>query len=277
MKYINRNEELTKDEYLEITSYVLPLQTKTSEYFNIPLKDLRWHHYVKYCTEKLGYEILYYDYGDTASKVISGRTRLIDGVVSIIVNKNHTHNSGRQHFTTLHEIAHGFLHLEKGKIDKVFFSAKTIPAPNDDRSEIEADILGSIMMISDQAILAEMKHNPTFIGLYSTFECSYANLLMRLKNYLVFNLDMNEKYALKLILNYRDYDDTTICEVISHLSSFKYFFIHTEMFKDIYFLNNETVSRMIERYIIFTHSKISENAKKIIAAAILYFNETITV
>ncbi|WP_165005276.1 MULTISPECIES: ImmA/IrrE family metallo-endopeptidase [unclassified Enterococcus] len=276
MKYINRNEELTKDEYLEITSYVLPLQTKVGEYFKLQIKDLRWHHYVKYCIEKLGYEILYYDYGDTASKFISGRTRLIDGVVSIIVNKNHTHNSGRQHFTTLHEIAHGFLHLEKGKIDKIFFSAKTIPAPGDKRSETEADVLASVMMISDKSIAEEMKTKPTFAGLCFKFECSYANLLMRLKNYLVFNLDMNKNFALKLILDYRDYDDTTICEVINHLSSFNYYYFHTNIFQGIKALDYETALIIVDTYTNYTKSIMSDKVKEIIASSVIYQTQFIS-
>ena len=74
--------------------------------------------------------------------------------------------------------------------------------------EVKADIGASLFMISDEALIYSIEKKASFSDLQDIFEISKMALEIRLKNFLVYNLDMYYKNAQVLIEKYKFFNDT---------------------------------------------------------------------
>lgn len=201
--------EVSNDEYKQIKNYMLPLLLDVSNYFKIKLSEVRWNHVYEFAEDILNYDILFYDFGPIISRQFSGRTKLIDGEVSIIINSNELHKKERQHFTLMHEIVHAYIHI-KNSVHPIFASSTRNLSPEDVQVEIEADIGASILMANDKALQHELEENKSFYSLCNKFSCSYSSMFMRLRNFLCFEYNMSGIAATYFVREFQNWSNNSL-------------------------------------------------------------------
>ena len=247
----------------------MPLQVRVSEHYQTPFCHLRWQHYEDYAKYVMGYVFSYVDYGDEIGHLIGGRTMMIDQTVSIIINTNRKQSIRRQNFSKMHELCHGFCHVDPKTAGPL--TRKTpIPMPESDEAENEADFCASLLMISDPALMTAMTEKITFGELCRRFEVSPQCAFLRLRSYLVFELEYPETEAIKLIRAYERYGSRVICDVIKLTDKFT-----EEYFEADFYQENESIycrtidySLMMENvdaFVIHEGEITSEAAKDYIA------------
>ena len=203
-----------RSDYYRIQDAVSELTAKVAIYAGKSTSEVRWFDYVAYTKEVLGYVYVYHDFGNVVGKRFYGSAQILDGETVLIINTHASQNSGRIHFTTLHEIAHAYYHLQTHPYD----TYSTNGSDNDTSLiEQEADLMASFMLISDEAIFEVMKGGMTFKQMCNEFECSYASLYVRLKNFL-YSSSFAESYVVLNLLNkYRYQNDNTMVKYINKL------------------------------------------------------------
>lgn len=122
---------------------------------------------------------------------------------------------GRVMFTLLHELTHIYCHLMDTKYEQVLVS-KTSSSYSDSYPahiaplEEEANVIASILFLNDQQLLKHIKSGTTFEQLKEQSQMSPPALHNRLMNFLMFNCNCQESYALSIVLDYRDANDWAI-------------------------------------------------------------------
>lgn len=207
---------VSSDEYSYIASSIYGLQLKTAKYFNTTTENLRWYHYKEYVDKVLNYSILEADLGDVTGRILNGYAQIIEDTVSIVVNTNKKQVKTRQNFTLMHEISHGYCHLNENKHDiYLSFSELHKQDPRDKQSELQANIWASHLMLSDEAIFKYMELNYSFQAICREFEISPPALFTRLKSFLVLTIGIPVVKAVTLIRNYEQLNDKSINEIIT--------------------------------------------------------------
>lgn len=118
-------------------------------------------------------------------------------------------------FTLLHELAHIYCHLMDTDYEQVLVS-KTSSSYSDSYPEHiapleeEANVIASILFLNDQQLLNHIKYGVSFELLMETSQMSAPALHNRLMNFLMFNCNCQESYALSIVLDYRNNDDWAI-------------------------------------------------------------------
>ena len=130
----------------------------------------------------------------------------------VIFINQHTNTTGRVIFTILHELSHIYCHLTNTQNQSVYMSLMSKNASEkypDDLipMEKEADTVASILYLTDERIRRALVDKESFISLQEETHISKPALHNRLMNYLIYNLQYAESYALKLVLNYRQGGD----------------------------------------------------------------------
>lgn len=126
----------------------------------------------------------------------------------IIYINQHTNTKGRVIFTILHELSHIYCHLNTTQNQSVYMSLMSNDASEKYPAELipiekEADTVASILYLTDERIRKALLTRERFEAIQRKTHISKPALHNRLMNYLVYNLQYAESYALKLIMNYR--------------------------------------------------------------------------
>lgn len=126
----------------------------------------------------------------------------------VVYINQHTNTKGRVIFTILHELSHIYCHLENQNDKAIYMSLMSKNASEKYPDELvpiekEADIVASILYITDERIKIALVNQKTFQQLQDETYISKPALHNRLMNYLMNNLSYAESYALQLVLNYR--------------------------------------------------------------------------
>ena len=131
-----------------------------------------------------------------------------DNTVAIGYNTNMIQS--RQNFTQMHEINHALFDLKPDVPFQNFFDLLKEDGYNKEENiqEVKADIGASLFMISDEALIYSIEKKTSFSDLQDIFEISKMALEIRLKNFLVYNLDMYYKNAQVLIEKYKFFNET---------------------------------------------------------------------
>ncbi|WPC19493.1 ImmA/IrrE family metallo-endopeptidase [Pediococcus inopinatus] len=210
--------DIDSDQYQLISRKLVQFKLACAKYSKRTLSNLAWSDYKKYCEEKLGYVFTYIN----TLPNIGGRTRIIDGTVSIIINSNPKINKGRLHFTYMHEISHAIMHFNGAGEKNLFFASNT-DAPKD-YLETEADIGASLLMADDLSLKKFATYNNSFETLCDLWGYSKSAFKIRLRNYLIFNLSLSPQLAFKLINDFEYYGNNTLLFIIRNFRELQNFF-----------------------------------------------------
>lgn len=269
MGMLFRGIYVESSDYLRIKDYMMPLQVRVSEHYRIPFCHLRWQHYEDYAKYVMGYVFSYVDYGDEIGHLIGGRTVMIDNTVSIIINTNRKQSIRRQNFSKMHELCHGFCHVDP-KTAGPLTRKTSVPLPESNEAENEADFCASLLMISDPALMEAMTEKITFKALCSRFEVSSQCAFLRLRSYLVFELDYPEIEAIKLVRDYERYGSRVICDVIKLTDKFTEEYFEADFYQEnesIYYrtIDYSLMMENVDAFVIHEGEIASEAAKDYIA------------
>ncbi|WP_270790221.1 ImmA/IrrE family metallo-endopeptidase [Enterococcus diestrammenae] len=256
-------------DYQRIKDYMMPLQVRVSEHYQVPFCHLRWQHYEDYAKYVMGYVFSYIDYGDEISHLISGRTTMIDDTVSIIINTNRKQSLKRRNFSVMHELCHGFCHVDPKSAGPLTRNTP-IPQPESNEAENEADFCASILMISDPALIEAMTEKISFGQLCQRFEVSTQCAFLRLRSYLVFELEYPETEAIKMIRDYERYGSKVICDVIKLTDKFTEEYFEAEFnfeYESSYYrtIDYSLMMENVDAFVFHEGESVSEAAKDYIA------------
>lgn len=123
-----------------------------------------------------------------------------------IVFLNQDFTKQRLIFTLLHELVHIFCHCDSEEYMKIFaqlehdeeYPKEIIPF------EDEANVGASLLYLNDYALIHCLEERVSFDQIRIRKKISAKALHNRIKNYLMFNIGMNEVEALNYLLPYRD-------------------------------------------------------------------------
>ena len=126
----------------------------------------------------------------------------------IIYINQHTNTKGRVIFTILHELSHIYCHLANAQHQPIYMSLMSKNASEKYPEELiliekEADTVASILYLTDERLRKALIARESFESIQYETNISKPALHNRLMNYLIYNLQYAESYALKLVLNYR--------------------------------------------------------------------------
>lgn len=126
----------------------------------------------------------------------------------VIYINQHTNTKGRVIFTILHELSHIYCHLNNNLNQSIFMSLMSKNASEKYPEELipiekEADTVASILYLTDERIKNALITRESFETIQRETHISKPALHNRLMNYLIYNLQYAESYALKLVMNYR--------------------------------------------------------------------------
>lgn len=130
----------------------------------------------------------------------------------IIYINQHTNTKGRVIFTMLHELSHIYCHLKDNQSPSVYMSLMSKNASEKYPEELipiekEADTVASILYLTDERLRKALITRENFESIQRETHISKPALHNRLMNYLIYNLQCAENYALKLVMNYRQGGD----------------------------------------------------------------------
>lgn len=130
----------------------------------------------------------------------------------IIYINQHTNTKGRVIFTILHELSHIYCHLTYTQHQPIYMSLMSKNASEKYPEELipiekEADTVASILYLTDERLKKALITRENFESIQRETHISKPALHNRLMNYLVYNLQYAESYALKLVMNYRQGGD----------------------------------------------------------------------
>ena len=130
----------------------------------------------------------------------------------IIYINQHTNTKGRVIFTILHELSHIYCHLAHTQHQPIYMSLMSKNAGEKYPEELipiekEADTVASILYLTDERLRKALITRETFESIQHETHISKPALHNRLMNYLIYNLQYAESYALKLVMNYRQGGD----------------------------------------------------------------------
>lgn len=188
--------EIDDMEYFSISNALIELKEKVCNYYKIKMCDLRWYNIQLYLQDT--HKVIFTRVN--VSEKFNGKTTMRDGVILITLNQNNELNSGRKHFTAMHEISHAVLHMnEITPHQDLYYSGET----SHDLKEIEADIGASELAMNDDAILQACQNGLSFYEMSNDFDVSHGALYTRLVNYLVFTMELNSQVARQILNRFR--------------------------------------------------------------------------
>lgn len=122
---------------------------------------------------------------------------------------------GRVMFTILHELAHIYCHLMSSVYDKVLVSKTSSNYSDSYPAEIapledEANTIASILFLNDYKLLEYINSGLTFKQLVEVSQMSKPALHNRLMNFLMYNCNCQEYYALNIVQGYKNDEGWTI-------------------------------------------------------------------
>lgn len=178
------------------------LENELYTYSRTPLEFLTYFNYENYCKIKYDFEFIPYNF-KSLGRFIGGNLQIHDGIVLITYDSNN--NVPRQQFTKLHEIYHYFGHYLLGIKGQSF--GQSINNEGLDYEDLileqEADFGASLMQIHDKGIIRCFREKMTFNQMSMEYSMSYSSLHTRLMTYLVFEKDLPQNEAAKLVNGYR--------------------------------------------------------------------------
>nr|DAK33494.1 MAG TPA: IrrE N-terminal-like domain [Caudoviricetes sp.] len=182
--------------------------SEVARYFFIKKYQLRWYHYREFCEQEKNFIFGGFEFNHISKDKMAGSMIYSDNTVAIGYNTNMIQS--RQNFTQMHEINHALFDLKPDIPFQNFFDLLKEDGYNKEENiqEIRADIGASIFMISDEALIYNIEKKTSFSDLQDIFEISKMALEIRLKNFLVYNLDMYYKNAQVLIEKYKFFNET---------------------------------------------------------------------
>lgn len=180
--------------YFSITD----LQDFLCKKLKIQKKELRWYHYKLFSQELDDLVVDSRETSQSSAKVFSGFVKRIDEFYFLFVN-NSIKSDGRRHFTFCHEFYHYLYHFGKG-LGTEFNDLISDNGYSEDIEpvELEADIGASLMMCSDEVLIAGLKNNWDWQKFCLELEMSQAALKIRITNYLQYNLQIPRDRAVTL-------------------------------------------------------------------------------
>lgn len=203
--------EIDSDQYFEVALSLNQLKNDVWLYFNISFEKMRWYHVVNYL-ENTGKVIFSYQ---NLPKNFNGKTKKVGNKIFTMLNTNDENNDGRKHFTAMHEVTHGVLHLDGPVKDETFYS-NNITETSQDLKEIQADIGASELLIPSEGLFDACINKLSFDQMCNSFECSYGALNTRLLNYLVFERNLTMPLALELVIDFRYHMKKDLCWFIEY-------------------------------------------------------------
>lgn len=202
MKY--RGVIITKKEYFGIIQKISLFIKSVMDTYGLSESELRYYNYFEYCENVLDYVIKGVNIKGPLAKHLAGSVMCEDRKIVIGYNTNMTF--GRQNFTILHEITHAQVDMNAGNdfVAQNFTDLMTNKnySSSDQFREVRADICASYLMITDPALRDCIFEKYTFTDLIRDFGISSPALKLRLKNYLVFNINLHPSQADHLINYY---------------------------------------------------------------------------
>lgn len=213
--------EIDDDQYNNIANAMFDLKLSVCQYFGKSPSQLRWRDYWDFINEKNSIEI---EYVDLPSEFM-GKTKKDSAGIIMILNSNDRLNSGRKHFTFLHELSHVLLHLKELRNYQTFYY-NVGSDTSSDLKEIEANIGASELLMDTTAIEKNCLVNPTFSEMRTEFDVSNSALQMRLQNLLVFKYNVNFNTAKTFINGFRYRGQTAFPWYISRKDEIEEYFIN---------------------------------------------------
>lgn len=228
--------ELNQDEYKCLYDFTYDFLVSVSQSLNIPVAELIWTDIKSYCIDKLGYKIFPYKFNSELKNCLAGTTYVCKGIIQISYNPE-IEPIGRSNFSQCHEISHAIKHIGENKNRDVEFKLMDIidEQTNSKRPliETEADIIASILMMNNDALIKEFQSKYTTIdSLMDKFGASFKCVQVRLKQLLYYNLNIQPKYIDRIvqlfcqnepIFNYIFFHMKDYCEYCSYDDSVNFF------------------------------------------------------
>lgn len=190
--------EITSTFYFENHTKIQPFINHTLQYFKLNKEDVRWYHYKIFCEKILKFQFVIYPHQGILSRKIAGSLLVENG--NYLISYNANMNSGRQHFSCMHEIKHALFDVKSNIPSQSFSDLLVKGGYSKEELVIEqgANICASLLMCSDEALLFGMSQKWNSKSFMDNFEMSKQAVWYRVKNYLQFNLEIPESRSITL-------------------------------------------------------------------------------
>nr|DAK44802.1 MAG TPA: IrrE N-terminal-like domain [Caudoviricetes sp.] len=216
MKY--RGLYITRTQYFEMINSIKPFITQVMNNFYLNEKELRYYNYFDFCENVLGYSFVEVPISGKLKKLLAGSVLYENGMIAIGCNSSMV--PGRKNFTKLHEITHAQVDIDVNNcVSQNFTDVLTNRGYNssDQFREIRADICSSYMLITDSALKEAFRDKYSVENFMDDFGITLPALKLRLKNYLVFNINLHPRYAEKLIEGFIKKDNYSIGIILLYM------------------------------------------------------------
>lgn len=210
---VYRSIAVNKEDYFNILESLKDFTDGVKSYFGIEKKELRWYHYKEYCENEKGYIFDGFEFKKSVSHKMGGNTMVLDDN-TILISYNTNVLQTRQNFTQMHEIYHANFDIKLYSKGQNFYNLIQSNGYTSDEQilELKADLGASILMVSDEALIDNIIRGYSFSELCDIFEISKSALELRIKNFLIFNLDLSFFQANILIEKYKLKNDSKILQ-----------------------------------------------------------------
>ncbi|MGG5325258.1 hypothetical protein IGJ83_002908 [Enterococcus pernyi] len=239
--------EIDASDYRLYSENAHSLLTAVSEWAEMPIPEITYFTIIEFFVEHFDIEIVFfnsssgtynsiYDFfnpevlevNTTFYKRVSGFTVTNGTSFKILLHKYS--NKQRIIFTLLHELVHIYFHCSDNSYMQIFASMDVRSHYPEEilPFEDEANVIASILYLNNEK-LVEYFEDGTSFDLIQTRHCISARALHnRIKNYLIYDLELNQNIALfNYLLPYRKeaYGDYAITQIQTVMSTSKNFYL----------------------------------------------------
>ncbi|HEM5553923.1 TPA: ImmA/IrrE family metallo-endopeptidase [Streptococcus suis] len=232
----------TREIYMQYHANAYRMLLDIAEYFEIYVSQINFHHVIDFFETNFKIMFVYFEsdlmykwfpskkpeikynltrqnelklVDNTFCSVCSGMTIPDAETGKYVVYINQDVNKSRVMFTILHELTHIYCHLMDSVYEKVLVSKTTSTYSDSYPPEIapledEANAIASILFLNDDRLLKYIKSGIAFEELKEKTQMSQTALHNRLMNFLMYNCNCQEYYALSIVMGYRNDEDWAI-------------------------------------------------------------------